>query len=104
MGMKYIITSILCVAALSASAKDITATLYCDTPETLIPGIMQKYGEEITMTMDTPAEKTTTVLLFNKKTLTWSLLLVQAETNLACVIGSGNGIRVKANSIKNINL
>lgn len=92
--MKHIVL-ISALVTSSAFAKDAQVTLFCETAKAMSDAVQGSYKEEPKALFRNPDEKTETVLYYNEKTTTWTLVHFDRLANVGCIIGSGKGISWK---------
>lgn len=94
--MKHIVLLSLLIGGLAqAQAKDVQTTVFCESSKAIMEAIRSTYDEEPKALFRNPDEKTETVLFYNERTTSWTLIHFDKPTNMGCIIGSGKGISWK---------
>lgn len=93
--MKKLFATLLLVTSGICYATDVPITLFCDSADKIIKGISSGYGESPIAIMKNPRGKTNTIIFVNDATMSWTIIEVVTENNMACVLSSGVGMLQK---------
>jgi hypothetical protein len=86
--------SVLAVTAQSQTLNKEVFSFDCGNASQIMGFINQRFGETVTTQFDNSNETNRAlVLMENKQTKTWTILLVDKSVNRACVYGDGDGIK-----------
>ena len=89
--MKKIILLLLLVVTTACSQETNKPVICLDTKE-MFDSIFDEYGETLLMSFDQDTFPNKIVLTVNSKTKTWSI--VEYNTDVACLLGSGLNYRI----------
>jgi hypothetical protein len=90
--MKKIILSLLLAVSTIACSKEMNKPVLCMDTKEMFDAIFEEYHETILMVFDQDSFPNKIVLTVNPATKTWSL--VEYNTEIACLLGSGNNYKI----------
>jgi len=90
--MKKIILLLLLAVSTIACSKETNKPVLCMEAKELFDAIFEEYRETILMVFDQDSFPNKIVLTVNPATKTWSL--VEYNTEIACLLGSGNNYKI----------
>ena len=90
--MKKIILSLLLAVSTIACSKEMSKPVLCMDTKEMFDAIFEEYRETILMVFDQDSFPNKIVLTVNPATKTWSL--VEYNTEIACLLGSGNNYKI----------
>jgi hypothetical protein len=90
--MKKIILLLLLTLSTVACSKETTKPVLCMVTKEMFDAIFEEYRETILMVFDQDSFPNKIVLTVNPATKTWSI--VEYNTEIACLLGSGNNYKI----------
>ena len=90
--MKKIILSLLLAISTIACSKETHKPVLCMDTKEMFDAIFEEYRETILMVFDQDSFPNKIVLTVNPATKTWSI--VEYNTEIACLLGSGNNYKI----------
>ena len=90
--MKKIILSLLLAVSTIACSKEMSKPVLCMDTKEMFDAIFEEYRETILMVFDQDSFPNKIILTVNPATKTWSL--VEYNTEIACLLGSGNNYKI----------
>jgi hypothetical protein len=97
--MKYIFAALVLICSIAhAQVSEYERKFTCGETKFVISALTKTAQEKPIWVGADPETKTQTMILQNTKTLTWTV--VQYDQNMACVLHSGEGFKILADSFK----
>lgn len=97
--MKYIFAALVLICSVAhAQLSEYERRFTCGETRFVITALTQTAQEKPVWSGTDPETKTQTMILQNTKTLTWTV--VQYDQTMACVLHSGTGFKILADSFK----
>jgi hypothetical protein len=97
--MKYIFAALVLISSIAqAQLSEYERKFTCGETRFVISALTKTAQEKPIWVGTDPETKTQTMILQNTKTLTWTV--VQYDQAMACVLHSGTGFRILADSFK----
>ena len=90
--MKKIILLLLLAVSTIVCSKETNKPVICLDAKEMFDAIFEEYRETILMVFDQDSFPTKIVLTVNPATKTWSI--VEYNTEIACLLGSGNNYKI----------
>ena len=90
--MKKIILSLLLAVSTIACSKEMSKPVLCMDTKEMFDTIFEEYRETILMVFNQDSFPNKIILTVNPATKTWSL--VEYNTEIACLLGSGNNYKI----------
>ena len=95
--MKYIFAALVLISSIAhAQLSEYERKFTCGKTQFVISALTQNAQEKPIWVGADPETKTQTMILQNVKTLTWTV--VQYDQTMACVLQSGEGFKILADS------
>ena len=89
---KFILSLLLSVSTVACSQQENAKPVLCMDTKEMFDAIFEEYNESILMVLDQDSFPNKIVLTVNHTTKTWSL--VEYNTGIACLLGSGNNYTI----------
>ena len=89
---KIILLFLLAISTSAGSQQENAKPVLCMDTKAMFDAIFEKYNETILMVLDQDSFPNKIVLTVNHTTKTWSL--VEYNTGIACLLGSGNNYKI----------
>ena len=97
--MKYIFAALVLICSVAhAQLSEFERRFTCGETRFVITALTQTAQEKPVWSGTDPQSGTQTMILQNTKTLTWTV--VQYDNTMACVLHSGTGFKILADSFK----
>jgi protein-arginine kinase len=89
---KIILSLLLSISTIACSQQENAKPVLCMNTKEMFDAIFEEYNETILMVLDQDSFPNKIILTVNHITKTWSL--VEYNTGIACLLGSGNNYKI----------